>query len=352
LSDHEDAVTTEPFLSVVVCSYNGADRLGPCFDALASQQVPVDVLVVDDGSTDGTEALAKSYGFSVLRHPVNQGISAARNSGLQNAGSTIVAYCDDDCTPPPNWTQQLLTAWGDHPDATIIGGMVEVDHPESFTQRYLVYRNPLLPAESELAHRPSFWYRLTRQFHPPVFSTTNAFPVYSVVGANMSMHRARALDAGGFDEDLVFGEGEEVALSISVRERYGDDAVIVDPRVVLAHRFDPSMLKTWRRSFAYGRGAGERWRKGGGLPSLPVVGPTAVVGAVVIGSFSLLFGLVAGLGAIATPWAFWISRTKGERRAEMLAYPLAALTADLASLIGFVRGVSREVGGPSTVRRP
>lgn len=342
----------QPFLSVVVCSYNGAARLGPCFDALSSQNVPVDVLVIDDGSTDGTEALAKSYGFSVIRHPANQGISAARNSGLQGAESIIVAYCDDDCTPPLDWTERILSAWNDYPESTIIGGMVEVDHPQSFTQRYLVFRNPLLPAEDALAHNPSFWYRLSRQFRPPVFSTTNAFPVYSVVGANMTLHRARALTAGGFDERLTFGEGEEVDLSIKVRDRYGEDAVIVDPRVVLAHRFDPSILKTWRRSFAYGRGAGERWRKGGGVPSLPVVGPVAVVGAVIIGSFSLFFGLVAGVGAIATPWAFWISRSKEQRRVEMLAYPLAALTDELASLFGFARGVTREVGGPSTVRRP
>ena len=339
-------MTTQPSLSVVVCSYNGAVRLGPCLDALSNQQMPVDVLVVDDGSIDGTDTLAKSYGFSVFRHQANRGISAARNSGLQNAVSTIVAYCDDDCTPPLDWTERILAAWNDHPGSTIIGGMVEVDHPQTFTQRYLVFRNPLVPAESALANDPSFWYRLSRQFRPPRFSTTDVFPVYSVVGANMSMHRARALEAGGFDESLVFGEGEEVALSINVRERFGKYAVIVDPRVVLAHRFDPSMLKTWRRSFAYGRGAGERWRKRAGWPSLPVVGPTAVIGAVIVGSFSWFLGLVAGVAALAMPWAFWISRTTEQRRAGMLAYPFAALTDDLASLIGFARGVSRKVSGP------
>jgi glycosyltransferase involved in cell wall biosynthesis len=128
--------------------------------------MPVDVLVVDDGSIDGTDTLAKSYGFSVFRHRANRGISAARNSGLQNALSTIVAYCDDDCTPPLDWTERILAAWKDHPGSTIIGGMVEVDHPQTFTQRYLVFRNPLVPAESALANDPSFWYRLSRQFRP------------------------------------------------------------------------------------------------------------------------------------------------------------------------------------------
>jgi glycosyltransferase involved in cell wall biosynthesis len=344
-------VKNEPVLSVVVCSYNGASRLGPCLDAISNQRVPVDILIVDDGSTDGTDALARSYGFSVIRHETNRGISVARNTGLNGASSSIVAYCDDDCTPPLDWTEQILNAWSNHPEAAVIGGMIEVDHPLSFTQRYLVFRNPLVPAESALAHDPSFWYRLTRQFRPPRFSETESFPVYSVVGANMSVHRARAREVGGFDESLVFGEGEEVSLCIAARERYGEQSVIVNPRVVLAHRFDSSMIRTWRRSFAYGQGAGERWRKASGWPSLPVVGPIAILCTLIIGLFSWFLGLLVGVAALATPWVYWLSRTTEKRRAEMVGYPFAALLDDLASVIGFARGVSREVGGLSKVRR-
>ena len=339
-------------LSVVVCSYNGAAKLVACFDALANQRAPVDVLVVDDGSTDGTGALARGYGFSVIRHEHNRGISVARNTGLKNATSLIVAFCDDDCTPPTDWTEHLLAAWDANPGATVIGGMVEVDHPVTFTQRYLVYRNPLVPAEIALAHDPSVWYRLARQFRPPRLPTVNAFSVYSVVGANMSMHRARALDAGGFDENLVFGEGEEVSLCISVRERFGEGSVLVDPRVVLAHRFDPSMLKTWRRSFAYGRGAGERWRKQFGWPSLPVVGPSAIAATFITLPLSWPLGVFVGLATLGTPYGFWISRTNSKRDASSVAFPFAALADDLVSVLGFARGVSGEAGEALRLRRP
>lgn len=344
-------MSTQPPLSVVVCSYNGARKLVPCFDALSAQRLPVDVLVVDDGSTDGTEALARSYGFSVIRHEQNQGISVARNTGLTNAASSVVAFCDDDCTPPPEWTEQLVAAWNDHPEVTVLGGLVEVDHPISFTQRYLVFRNPLVPAEIALARSPTFFYRVLRQFRPPRFSSVTAFPVYSVVGANMSMHQARALEAGGFDENLVFGEGEEVSLCIAVRELFGESSVIVDPRVVLAHRFDASMVETWRRSFTYGRGAGERWRKQSGWPSLPVVSPAAIAGTVLLAPFSVPVGLLAGLATLATPYAVWLSRTAKKFQAEAIAYPFVALVDDLASLLGFALGVSRKEGGPSRVRR-
>lgn len=344
-------MSTEPTLSVVVCTYNGAAKLVPCLEALLRQHIPVDVLVVDDGSSDGTEALVRGYGFAVIRHERNRGISVARNTGLTNAGTSLVAFCDDDCTPPPDWTLNILSAWSDHPDATVIGGMVDVDHPVSFTQRYLVYRNPLVPVEAELAHSPSFGYRVYRQFRPPRLPDSVSFPVYSVVGANMSVHRDRAMEVGGFDESLAFGEGEEVALCVAARARFGDTSVIVDPRIVLDHRFDPSILKTWRRSFAYGQGAGERWRKNSGWPSLPVVGPMAVIGAVVIGSFSWICGSLVGVAAVATPWAFWISRTSEKRRADMMAYPFVALMDDVASVVGFAQGIRRKAGGLSEVPR-
>jgi GT2 family glycosyltransferase len=347
----EAFVSSEQPLSVVVCSYNGAAKLGTCLEALLRQRVRVDVLVVDDGSSDNTNEVALGFGCSVVRHDQNRGISAARNTGLVNATSTVVAFCDDDCIPPPDWTERLLAAWHSHPEATIVGGTVEVDHPTTFTQGYLTYRNPLVPIEIDLAHHPSLWYRIGRQFRPPRLPTADPFPVYAVVGANMSMHRARTLEVGGFDEGLVFGEGEEAALCAAVRARFGESSVLVDPRVVLAHRFAPSMRETWRRSFAYGRGAGERWKKQSGWPSLPVVGPSAVIATAVVAPLSWPVGLLIGLAALSTPCAVWASRSTARRRPAMLAYPLVALADDLVMILGFARGVGKEAGGASRYRR-
>jgi GT2 family glycosyltransferase len=338
-------MTSRPTLSVVVCSYNGASKLGDCLDALAEQRVTVEVLVVDDGSTDGTEAAAQRHGYSVIRHEQNRGISAARNTGLRNSTTSIVAFCDDDCIPPVNWTEQLLAAWTTNPEVTMIGGLVKFDRPNSFAQRYLVYRNPFAPLEIALAHHPSVWYRFARQLRPPRLSATKAFPVYSVLGGNMSVNCERALEVGGFDENLIFGEGEEVALCEVLRAHFGESSVVVDPRVILSHRFDPTIAKTWRRSFAYGRGAAERWRKNGGLPSLPVVGPVAIVSTAVLAPISWPLGLSVGMLMLATPWASWISLPSTNFDGKDVAYPLVALVDDLASALGFARGLSGKVMG-------
>jgi glycosyltransferase involved in cell wall biosynthesis len=180
---------------VVVCSYNGAEKLSTCLEALTRQFATVDVLVVDDGSSDGTGDIARGFGYPVFRHEHNMGISAARNTGLRHATSTVVAFCDDDCVPPVDWTERLLVAWRSNPEITVLGGTVEVDHPTTFAQGYLTYRNPLVPIEIELAHAPSVWYRVVRQFRPLSLPTSEVSPVYAVVGANMSLKWADLMKA-------------------------------------------------------------------------------------------------------------------------------------------------------------
>ena len=96
-----------PRISVVVCSYNGARTIRDCLEAL--QQLDYsnyEVIVVNDGSTDATESIAKEYPFRVISTP-NRGLSHARNTGLKLATGDIVAYTDDDAYPDPHWLSYL-----------------------------------------------------------------------------------------------------------------------------------------------------------------------------------------------------------------------------------------------------
>jgi hypothetical protein len=96
-----------PRISVVVCTYNGRRTLGECLRKLALLDYPNhEVIVVDDGSTDGAPDEAESYGFRLIRTE-NGGLSRARNVGLQAATGEIVAYIDDDAYPDPDWLRYL-----------------------------------------------------------------------------------------------------------------------------------------------------------------------------------------------------------------------------------------------------
>jgi O-antigen biosynthesis protein len=96
-----------PRISIVICSYNGARTLrNSCAGVMEVDYPDYEVIVVDDGSTDATAAIAHEYGFTVLTTE-NRGLSSARNTGWQAATGEIVAYLDDDAYPDPHWLRYL-----------------------------------------------------------------------------------------------------------------------------------------------------------------------------------------------------------------------------------------------------
>jgi glycosyltransferase involved in cell wall biosynthesis len=99
-----------PLISVVVASYNGARTLPACLDALGRQSYPaLEVILVDDGSTDATpEIAARHERVRFIRHQKNEGLSVARNTGIQAARGGIVAFTDADCRPDEDWLHYLV----------------------------------------------------------------------------------------------------------------------------------------------------------------------------------------------------------------------------------------------------
>jgi GT2 family glycosyltransferase len=103
------ALPRTPRVSVVVCTYNAERTLAPCLESLAKLNYPdYEVIVVNDGSTDGSLAIAERFGYCRIISQPNKGLSVARNVGAQNATGEIIAYTDSDCVADPDWLAYLV----------------------------------------------------------------------------------------------------------------------------------------------------------------------------------------------------------------------------------------------------
>jgi len=107
----------EPDVSVVLCTYNRADMLGPALESLVRQethgQFIFEVVVVDDGSTDGTQVILQRIAkdTQVLIRCLQEegrGIAAARNTGIASAAGEWIAFFDDDQVAEPDWLSELF----------------------------------------------------------------------------------------------------------------------------------------------------------------------------------------------------------------------------------------------------
>jgi glycosyltransferase involved in cell wall biosynthesis len=109
-------------ISIVIPVYNEADRLAACLRAIGAQRLkPLEVIVVDNNSSDGTAAVAKGFGFVRLINEPKQGVLHARTTGFDAASGDIIARIDADTVLPPNWTEQILEIFKNESVAAVSG---------------------------------------------------------------------------------------------------------------------------------------------------------------------------------------------------------------------------------------
>jgi glycosyltransferase involved in cell wall biosynthesis len=112
-------------VSVIVPALDASATLPRTLAALADQAAapPHEVIVVDDGSSDGTGAIAAKHGATVVRQ-ARSGPAAARNAGVVASGGDVLAFTDADCFPTPGW---LATGVAALADADLVQGAVQPD---------------------------------------------------------------------------------------------------------------------------------------------------------------------------------------------------------------------------------
>jgi glycosyltransferase involved in cell wall biosynthesis len=121
-----------PSVSVIVPVRDGDGTIAECLDAILATDYPADrreILVVDNGSTDGTAALIQSKPVRYL-HESKRGVSNARNRGIAESSGEILAFVDADCLVEPQWLSELVRPFED-PEVGSVGGDLQHVPPPS-----------------------------------------------------------------------------------------------------------------------------------------------------------------------------------------------------------------------------
>lgn len=114
-----------PLVSVVILTRNRAVSLRRTLQALNAQDYPrYEVIVVDNGSKDDTAQVVQEFSAKYIFSSPTNGISLSRRLGVDATNGEIVAFCDDDCVPVPEWLQHIVRRLGNEPELGLLGGQV------------------------------------------------------------------------------------------------------------------------------------------------------------------------------------------------------------------------------------
>ncbi len=215
-----------PRISVIVCSYNGARTIRDCFEGLLTLEYPnFEVIVVDDGSRDGTAAIAHEYGFRLISTE-NRGLSSARNTGLAAATGEIVAYIDDDAWPDPHWLMYLAATFLSTDHAGVGGPNIPPGGDG--------------PIAECVANAPG----------GPVHVLLSDREAEHIPGCNMAFRRA-ALDAiGGFDPQFRTA-GDDVDICWRLQQQGW--TIGFSPGAMVWHHRRNSIRTYWKQQQGYGK---------------------------------------------------------------------------------------------------
>lgn len=231
--------------TVIICAYSEFrwPLLRRALDSVAGQLRPAAATILVIDSNPGLLERARSAfpGITVIANAHRRGLSGARNTGVDHAGTDLVAFLDDDARAAPDWLATLEPLFA---DARVVaaGGTVR---PDWETPRPRWFPEPFL------------WV---------VGCTHNGLPrsrasVRNVVGASMIFRREALADLGGFTEEVgrvgTLPEGcEETEMCIRARQRIPGAAVIFDPAAIVDHAVPPARATLGyfvRRCWAEGR---------------------------------------------------------------------------------------------------
>lgn len=224
----------EPTISVIIPARDAADHIGRAVSAALDQAREVssdmEIIVVDDGSSDDTAATAHSAGARVLGLPGGPGNPGmARNRGAAAATGGLLIFLDADCVPAAGWLKAILAAHAGGQGC--VGGSLG--------------QPPGLSATARWDYHFSSYHVHPRR---PRAQVTNHTP------ANLSIGRELFLRTDGFSERLPVANGhEELAWQAQLADM--GEAIYFEPEAMARHWNRPGLGNLFRRTYRWGYSA-------------------------------------------------------------------------------------------------
>ena len=188
-------------VAVVVVNYNRRELLRACLESLFRQTLPpLEIIVVDNGSTDGSAEMARELGARVVRSERNLGFAGGNNRGCREASAPWLALLNNDAVADPRWLAELMRAAA--PEAGLVACRV------LRAERRDLLDNVGVRLWPDGMSRGAFHYRRDAE--------TVAPEVFIPSGSAMLVKREAFMRAGGFDESF-FAYSEDTDLSLKVR---------------------------------------------------------------------------------------------------------------------------------------
>ena len=352
-----------PPVSVVVPAYNGALTIIRTLESIAAQTyTPLELIVVDDASTDGLPSLVENFlaGESVpgrlLRHPTNEGLSRTLNDGWHAAQGELVLIIHQDI-------ELLGTDW----ISRAVEGLAEQENVQVVTCHYGI------PARAELTFASRTFGLLRRQLYEAP-AAGREFVTFTEFKCDL-VRKATLERLGGFPTDFRLA-GEDIVVSYRIRQGGGRILKAYDLKVV--QRFEGTsgsvggnLWKEYRfgmafagvlvafRGFAFRGLDSSAYSRARSLhrASQPVVAVALLVLLVAGIAFGWAWALVGLVAVVAVRYAFYAVQLWPDFRrslpgrdralAETLGAALLGLVTDLVYPAGVVAGLARSaVGAP------
>jgi glycosyltransferase involved in cell wall biosynthesis len=213
-------------VSVVIPAYNAESTIGQAVAqslAQAREPLKVEVIVVDDGSNDGTAKVAESAGATVISQE-NAGPAAARNRGWESAAGQVICFTDSDCVPMAGWLENLLAGFTDE-QVGAVAGSYEIANTNSWLAHWV---------HQEIMER-----------HKRMPPFVGAFGSY-----NVAIPRYVLQATGGFDPRYRRASGEDNDLSYRIIKK--DWRIAFRPQAKVSHYHPERVWKYLKEQYRHG----------------------------------------------------------------------------------------------------